>query len=76
MGNPVSKFTDGRSTAALTAPRPWQRVTGPQRATAYFKAEAQRRLAFLPDDSARLSEVERAERAIWPENAGLSDAEK
>jgi hypothetical protein len=55
-----------RLAVALAAPRPWQRMTDPEKALAYFRAQGRRRLAPL-DPLARwlLVQAEEAEARRW-----------
>jgi hypothetical protein len=51
-----------RLAATLAGPRPWQRVTDPENAAAYFAAQARRLLLACPPPD-RPALVEKAERA-------------
>jgi hypothetical protein len=42
-----------RLSTALARPRPWQSITDPERAQAYFEAQARQRLSMLGDLLAR-----------------------
>jgi hypothetical protein len=52
-----------RLTVALATPRPWLRVTNPERARSYFEARARGMLTSVHD---QLSLVEREEREAKP----------
>jgi hypothetical protein len=55
-----------RLAAALMAPRPWQRITDPEKALAYFQAEALRRLQRLSPLARGLLVIsEESEAARW-----------
>jgi hypothetical protein len=61
-----SKALVARLAAALAAPRRGVRITNPDRAWAYFEAQATRQLSVLRDPHDRLSLVETEEARVRP----------